>query len=93
MTRIVVDVPDSPESRRLLDQLSGLGARQRPARTLVTGGARSGKSSYAEALLGSFDHVDYIATSQRNPDDPSGWPASPTHVRAPPEELEHRGDP
>ncbi|CEG87664.1 bifunctional adenosylcobinamide kinase/adenosylcobinamide-phosphate guanylyltransferase [Propionibacterium freudenreichii] len=80
MTRIVVDVPDSPESRRLLDQLSGLGARQRPARTLVIGGARSGKSSYAEALLGSFDHVDYIATSQRNPDDPEWMARIAAHV-------------
>lgn len=31
---------------------------------LVTGGARSGKSSYAEKMVSRYDNVAYIATSQ-----------------------------
>lgn len=55
--------------------------------TLVTGGARSGKSSMAESMLADETQVDYVATSQRRADDaewmariaahvarrPSGW--------------------
>lgn len=36
---------------------------------LVTGGARSGKSVLAEEMVAA-QVVDYVATSQRNPDDP-----------------------
>jgi adenosylcobinamide kinase/adenosylcobinamide-phosphate guanylyltransferase len=41
-----------------------------PGRTLVTGGARSGKSTYAEALLSGYRHVTYIATGDPDDDDP-----------------------
>lgn len=38
-------------------------------RTLVLGGARSGKSSHAESLIASDAAVAYVATGRRNPDD------------------------
>ena len=40
-----------------------------PRRTLIVGGARSGKSAHAEHLLASEPHVTYVATANSFPDD------------------------
>ncbi|MGO4956648.1 bifunctional adenosylcobinamide kinase/adenosylcobinamide-phosphate guanylyltransferase [Luteococcus sp. Sow4_B9] len=39
------------------------------SRTLVLGGARSGKSTHAEEIVAGAAAVDYVATSQNRPDD------------------------
>jgi len=41
-----------------------------PRRTLVTGGARSGKSSHAEELAHAYSSVTYVATGGDRADDP-----------------------
>ena len=41
---------------------------------LVLGGARSGKSTFAERLASQVESVDYLATAHRYPDDPE-WVA------------------
>ena len=41
---------------------------------LVLGGARSGKSTFAERLASQTESVDYLATAHRYPDDPE-WVA------------------
>ena len=45
-----------------LDAIRGLG-KPAPKRVLVTGGARSGKSRFAERLLEGHDLVEYVATA------------------------------
>jgi adenosylcobinamide kinase/adenosylcobinamide-phosphate guanylyltransferase len=65
--------------------MSDGGARR--GRTLVMGGSRSGKSAFAESLLATRPHVDYVATAAATAEDeewaarvarhrkrrPSGW--------------------
>lgn len=48
-------------------------------RTLVLGGARSGKSGYAERLLAGERAVDYVATARRDPADPEWTARIATH--------------
>jgi len=48
--------------------------RREPRRILVTGGARSGKSRWAESLVADQPDVLYIATARPRPDDPE-WEA------------------
>jgi adenosyl cobinamide kinase/adenosyl cobinamide phosphate guanylyltransferase len=53
-------------------------------RTLVLGGARSGKSAHAEKLLGETQ-VDYLATARRQLNDPDWEERIAVHVtRRPP---------
>ncbi|MBP2334367.1 adenosylcobinamide kinase/adenosylcobinamide-phosphate guanylyltransferase [Saccharothrix coeruleofusca] len=53
-------------------------------RTLVLGGARSGKSAHAEGLL-TADAATYVATARRYPDDPDWGLRIAQHVaRRPP---------
>jgi adenosylcobinamide kinase/adenosylcobinamide-phosphate guanylyltransferase len=50
-------------------------------RVLVLGGARSGKSAYAESLLEREAAVEYVATASHDPDDPD-WAARIARHRA-----------
>jgi adenosylcobinamide kinase/adenosylcobinamide-phosphate guanylyltransferase len=53
--------------------------------TLVLGGARSGKSGYAEGLLPADRPVDYVATARRDPDDQEWTDRIAAHIaRRPP---------
>lgn len=53
----------------------------RPNRRLVIGGARSGKSAFAEQLLAAEPQVKYVATARVRPDDLE-WQARVEHHRA-----------
>ena len=55
--------------------------RSHPHRTLVLGGARSGKSRYAESLVAASDHVTYVATAAPRLATRSGLHAWPSTVR------------
>jgi len=46
---------------------------RRPRRVLVLGGARSGKSSYAEGLLGRERSVEYVACGATPDGDDAEW--------------------
>ncbi|RJQ80260.1 bifunctional adenosylcobinamide kinase/adenosylcobinamide-phosphate guanylyltransferase [Pseudonocardiaceae bacterium YIM PH 21723] len=50
-------------------------------RTLVLGGARSGKSAHAEHLLPADAPVSYVATARRDPMDPEWEKRIETHIR------------
>lgn len=86
MATVRLDIPDDPRAWALVGQLRELGvtpvdaAPRRPRRTLVTGGARSGKSSHAESLLRGESAVDYVATSARNEDDPEWMARIAAHI-------------
>ena len=71
----------SAEAQRLLQDLARVATvtpvaapDARPTTTLVLGGARSGKSHWAEQQFGQEASVDYVATSEPQPDDPE-WQA------------------
>ena len=79
MAQFHVDVPADDElAAALLDALAARGSVQPLGRghgtALVVGGARSGKSSWAEAQFADHDVVDYVATSLVPDDDPE-WAA------------------
>lgn len=65
----------------VLKPATGRRTRPSPARTLVLGGARSGKSRHAESLLAAEDSVTYVATSDLRPDDRE-WQQRVDHHRA-----------
>ncbi|WP_019853454.1 bifunctional adenosylcobinamide kinase/adenosylcobinamide-phosphate guanylyltransferase [Actinopolyspora mortivallis] len=54
-------------------------------RTLVLGGARSGKSAHAEGLLPDSERVTYVATARRDPHDPEWNDRIAEHVARRPE--------
>ncbi len=58
---------------RVLDELTTGTASRRARTTLVLGGARSGKSQYAEQLLADENDVVYVATGQPPSDSDPEW--------------------
>lgn len=61
--------PSDQEATRLADQLAAHLGQSGLGKVLITGGGRSGKSSFAEHLLADLN-VDYVATAESRPDDP-----------------------
>lgn len=79
MAKFHVDVPEDDElATALLAALAQRGSVQPMGwghgTALVLGGARSGKSSWAEAQFEDYEAVDYVATSLVPHDDPE-WSA------------------
>ncbi len=79
MAEFRVDIPEDDElATALLAALAKRGSvtplRRGPGTALVLGGARSGKSSWAEEQFKDRDAVDYVATSLVPDDDPE-WSA------------------
>lgn len=69
-----VTLPDAVDAVEALEPLAPLAQIERldgspQGRVLVLGGARSGKSSWAEKALWDLPAVDYLATAPRYPDD------------------------
>ena len=62
-------VPEDGQEFQLGPSAQGDRGASRPRRVLVLGGARSGKSRWAESLLADRDDVVYVATSLRDADD------------------------
>jgi adenosylcobinamide kinase/adenosylcobinamide-phosphate guanylyltransferase len=67
-------VPDGTTIATGQDASAQPAASRLPRRTLVVGGARSGKSQHAESLVCAEGSVTYVATAERRPDDPD-WTA------------------
>lgn len=64
-----LDHVDLASGRRVVDK----------RRILVTGGARSGKSAFAEERAREYSQVGYVATGGQRPDDPSWVERIETH--------------
>lgn len=64
-------------------------------RTLVLGGARSGKSAHAEGLVAASEPVTYVATSRRDPADAEWTERIAAHVARRPDDWHtvEAGDP
>jgi adenosylcobinamide kinase/adenosylcobinamide-phosphate guanylyltransferase len=57
------------DGERIIVGEATVGVRRRPQRVLVVGGARSGKSRWAESIVSDQPEVRYVATAQPRPDD------------------------
>ena len=88
----------NPPAAQLAQELAALGARavddgtvldlRRPRghRELVIGGARSGKSHYAESVAARLGRVTYVATGGSRPEDPEWCARIATHRARRPED-------
>ncbi|MCU1677926.1 MAG: adenosylcobinamide kinase [Frankiales bacterium] len=68
-----------PDGTQLRVPLAPAAAVRPAGRVLVLGGARSGKSSYAESRVASSPAVTYVATAFPRPDDPEWTTRVATH--------------